>query len=75
MTGLVRKAAVLAACGVLFGAAVAFAGVPSPINSTIPARINLVGHSIGTGQPDGAQLFSTVTVTVRDLGNNVIANQ
>ena len=73
MTGLVRKAAALAACGVMF-AAVAFAGVPSPGNSTTPLRINLVGHSIGTGQPDGAQLFSTVTVTVRDLGNNVIAN-
>lgn len=74
MTGLVRKAAALAACGALFGAAVAFAGVPSPGNSTIPARINLVGHSIGTGQPDGAQAASSVTVTVRDLGNNPIAN-
>jgi len=74
MTGLVRKAAVLAACGVIFGAAVAFAGVPSPGNSDTPLRINLVGHAIISGQPDGAQLFSTVTVTVRDLGNNPIAN-
>ena len=74
MTGLVRKAAVLAACGVIFGAAVAYAGVPSPVWSITPDRINLVGHSIGTGQPDGAQLFSTVTVTVLDLGQNPIAN-
>lgn len=73
MTGLVRKAAALAACGVMF-AAVAFAGVPSPGNSTIPLRINLVGHDISTGQPDGAQLFSAVTVTVRDLANNPIGN-
>lgn len=74
MTGLVRKAAAFAACGVILGAAVAFAGVPSPGNSTIPVRVNLVGHDIGTGQPDGAQAFSSVTVTVRDLGNNPIAN-
>lgn len=73
MTGLVRKAAAFAACGMVV-AAVAFAGVPSPGNSTIPLRINLVGHDIGTGQPDAAQLFSSVSVTVRDLGNNPIAN-
>lgn len=74
MTGLVRKAAVLAACGVLFGAAVAFAGVPSPANSTIGARINLVGVDAGTSLPDSAALFGKYSVTVRDLANNPIAN-
>ena len=72
MTGLVRKAAALAACGVLFGAAVAFAGVPSPGNSTIPARINLVGANAGVA--DSGPLYSLVTVTVRDLAANPIAN-
>jgi hypothetical protein len=74
MTGLVRKAAALAACGVFFGAAVAFAGVPSPANSTIPARINLVGYEVGSGLADGAAAGATVTVTVRDLANNPIPN-
>ncbi len=73
MTGLVRKAAALAACGVMF-AAVAFAGVPSPGNSTIPGRVNLVGYDIGTSLPDGGPFGATITVTVRDLGNNPIAN-
>ena len=73
MTGLVRKAAVLAACGVL-GATVAFAGVPSPANSTIPVRINLVGVNSGSLLPDTLSLFSKVTVTVRDLANAPIPN-
>jgi len=74
MTGLVRKAAALAACGVLFGAAVAFAGVPSPGNSTIPGRINLAGYNIGSGNADGAAAGATVSVVVRDLANNPIPN-
>jgi len=74
MTGLVRKAAVLAACGVLFGAAVAFAGVPSPGNSDIPTRINLVGSDAGTSLADSIPLFAKVQVTVRDLANAPIAN-
>lgn len=74
MTGLVRKAAILAACGVVFGAAVAFAGVPSPGNSTIPGRINLVGIEAGLMVADAGAFGATVTVTVRDLGNNPIAN-
>ena len=74
MTGLVRKAAVLAACGVIFGAAAAFAGVPSAGNSTIPGRINLVGYSIGSGNADGLAAGATVNVTVRDLANNPIPN-
>lgn len=74
MTGLVRKAAILAACGVIFGAAVAVAGVPSPSNSTIPARINLVGADAGTSLADSVSLYAKVTVTVRDLAANPIAN-
>jgi hypothetical protein len=74
MTGLVRKAAMLAACGVVFGAAVAFAGVPSPTFSTIPERINLVGADAGTSTADAGPLYALVTVTVRDLGANPIAN-
>jgi hypothetical protein len=74
MTGLVRKAAVLAVCGVLFGAAVAYAGVPSPVNSTIPARINLVGVDAGTSLADSLPAGAKVTVTVRDLANAPIPN-
>lgn len=73
MTGLVRKAAVLAACGV-FTAAAALAGVPSPINSTIPARINLVGYGAVSGLADGGASGATVQVVVRDLANNPIPN-
>lgn len=73
MTGLVRKAAVLAACGVALGAAVAFAGVPSPANSPIPGRINLVGVDISAA-PDTAALLAKYSFTVRDLANNPIAN-
>jgi hypothetical protein len=73
MTGLVRKAAVLAACGML-GATVAFAGVPSAGNSTIPARINLVGYNVGSGLADVTAAGAVVSVTVRDLANNPIPN-
>jgi len=73
MTGLVRKAAVLAACGIL-GATVAFAGVPSPANSTIPLRINLGGVNSGSGLPDVLSPFTVATVIVRDLANAPIAN-
>jgi len=75
MTGLVRKAAVLAACGVVFGAAVAFAGVPSPANSIpLPPRINLVGVNSGSLLADSLSPASKITVIVRDLANNPIAN-
>jgi len=74
MTGLVRKAAALAACGVFF-AAVAFAGVPSPGNSSFSnTRINLVGFDISTSSADSVASGAKFSVTVRDLGNNPIAN-
>lgn len=67
MTGLVRKAT-LTACGMLVAAS-AFAGVPSPGNSSLPspAFFTMVGHSLGV--PDAAGTF---TITVRDLANNPI---
>lgn len=68
MTGLVRKATLLSACGLL-AAATAMAGVPDPANSTKPARINVLGTQ--TGNPDPNAAFSVV---VRDLANNPIAN-
>ena len=69
MTGLLRKAA-LTACG-LAVAATAFAGVPSPGNSSMSAScIRLVNKDAGgVAAPNGA-----FTVTVRDLANNPIAN-
>ena len=65
MTGLVRKATLFAACGVL-AASAAFANVPSPGNSTVPGCVTLVGSSVGV--PDS--LAGKFCVTVRDLANN-----
>jgi hypothetical protein len=64
MTGLVRKATLLSAAGMLIASA-AMAGVPSATNSTAPACITLVGSLAGV--PDAAGQF---TITVRDLANN-----
>ena len=64
MTGLVRKATLLTAAGLLIASA-AMAGVPSPSNSTIPSCITLVGSLAGV--PDAVGTF---TVIVRDLANN-----
>ncbi|MBI5709677.1 MAG: hypothetical protein HZC42_05130 [Candidatus Eisenbacteria bacterium] len=68
MTGLVRKATLLTACGMLVAAAV-MAGVPSPINSTKPSYIDVVGTNSGVPDP-----YGTFTIVVRDLGSNPIAN-
>ena len=65
MTGLVRKATLLTAAGLL-AASAAMAGVPSAANSTTPACITLVGSL--SGVPDAAA--GQFTVTVRDLANN-----
>ena len=64
MTGLVRKATLLTAAGLL-AASAAMAGVPSPTNSTTPLCITLVGSLAGA--PDAAGQFNIV---VRDLANN-----
>jgi len=68
MTGLVRKATLIAACG-LFVASVAMASVPSPGNSICPPCVQLVGQSGGVSDPAG-----NFTVTVRDLANIPINN-
>jgi hypothetical protein len=76
MTGLVRKATFFVACAMLLGAAASFAGIVSPGNCTVGAtRINLVGYnSSGTGDlADSLEIFSKLTVTVRDIANNPIA--
>jgi hypothetical protein len=65
MTGLVRKATLLMAAGLLVASA-AMAGVPSPGNSTTPDCITLVGSLAGV--PDAAA--GQFTVIVRDLANN-----
>ena len=64
MTGLVRKATLLTAAGLL-AASAAMAGVPSPTNSTTPLCISLVGSLAGA--PDAVGSFNIV---VRDLANN-----
>ena len=64
MTGVLRKATLLATAGLL-AASAAMAGVPSAGNSTTPSLIPLVGNAGGV--PDG---FGTVSITVRDLANN-----
>lgn len=64
MTGLVRKATLLTAAGLLIASA-AMAGVPSPGNSVIPQCISLVGSAASV--PDAAGTFSVI---VRDLANN-----
>jgi hypothetical protein len=64
MTGLVRKATLLATAGLLI-ASPAMAGVPSAAQSTTPTCISLVGSNGGIPDPVG-----TFTVVVRDLANN-----
>ena len=68
MTGLVRKATLLTAAGLLVASA-AMAGVPSEGNSTKPGYIQLGGSipSFTAGTPDPVGLF---IVVVRDLANN-----
>lgn len=68
MTGVLRKATLLTVAG-LFVASAAFAGVPSPGNSTIPGCIPLVGSNLGLRDTT----TGSVTVVVRDLANNPIA--
>jgi hypothetical protein len=67
MTGLVRKATLLTAAGLL-AASAAMAGVPSAANSSVPPCISLVGSSGGV-----ADALGTFTVTVRDLANNPLS--
>jgi hypothetical protein len=69
MTGLVRKATLLAVCGLL-SAGAAIAHVPDPVNSECPATcIYVVGHNGVVGDPVG-----NFCVTVRDFNNVPIEN-
>lgn len=68
MTGLVRKATLLTACGLLLAGA-AMASVPSAANSSFPCAITVVGDDGSTADPG-----HTVSITVRDLANNPIQN-
>ena len=78
MTGLVRKATLFSACGLLLAGS-AMAAVPSPANSTIPANVNVVGTNGPLGAfavmgPGGVDPAGAFTVVVRDLANNPIQN-
>jgi len=66
MTGLLRKAMLLACAGVL-AASSAMAAVPSPADSDIPCGLNLVGTNGGVADPHGQ-----FTIVVRDLAHNPI---
>ncbi len=74
MTGVIRKATVFVALG-LVAASAAMAGIPSAANCTVPAFIKVVGTKVGVPDPRG-----TFSITVRDIGNfpvvgsNVVLN-
>jgi hypothetical protein len=67
MTGLVRKAILLSAVGLVV-AGVATAGVPSSANSTKPSYVLTTGHN---NPPDPVGLG---TYIIRDASNFVVAN-
>ena len=69
MTGLVRKATFLSACGVLI-AANAMAFVPSPVTSVVPCGIQLVGRDAA----NNTDLSGNFTVTIKDIAGNPIPN-
>ncbi len=69
MTGLVRKATLLSAVGLVVAGA-ASAGVPNATNSTKPSCIVTTGYaSPATPDPAGA-----VTYVIRDAGNTPVPN-
>jgi hypothetical protein len=68
MSGLIRKATLLSVCG-LFGATVAFAGVPNAGQSKVSRGINLVGQTGVT--PDSRGLTKII---VKDASGNLVAN-
>jgi hypothetical protein len=70
MTGLVRKASLLSVCG-LFIAGSAMAFVPSPVTSSIPCAVNLVGSNAPNTTTDPLGDF---TITIKDIAGNPIQN-
>jgi len=63
MTGVIRKATILVALG-LVAASAAMAGIPDAAHCTVPTYIKVVGTNAGTPDTRG-----TFTITVRDIGN------
>lgn len=66
MSGLLRKAVLLASAGIL-AASSAMAAVPSPADSDVPCGLNLVGSTGGV-----ADVRGEFTIVVRDLAHNPI---
>lgn len=69
MTGLVRRATLLTAVGLLVAAG-AMANVPVPANSSQPNGINFVGHNGGIADVTS---FGAATYTIRDGSNTPIS--
>ena len=72
MTGLIRKATLLAVIALVATACVANAGIPSAAHSTVPAFVNLVACDGSGNLPTGARYKATVTVL--DIGNFPVVN-
>ena len=72
MTGVIRKAAFLAALGLVVAVSVATAGIPSPANSSVPAFVDLVSCSSVGALPPYTKYQATITV--RDIGNFPVVN-
>jgi hypothetical protein len=73
MTGLIRRATLLTAVG-LMAAGAAMAGVPTLSNSTVPGPILIVrGYNSAPGAAAVDLNFAT-TITVRDAANNPVPN-
>jgi hypothetical protein len=64
MTGMIRKATLLVALG-LVAASAAMAGIPSPANCTFASFIDVVATNGVVADP-----YGTYTVTVKDVANN-----
>jgi hypothetical protein len=75
MTGLVRKAALLSACGLVLAGA-ALAGVPNAANSQKPCimLMDLSNSKNNVGVNNGVCGQSALKVIVRDALNNPVAN-
>jgi len=67
MTGVIRKATLLVALG-LVAATVATAGIPDAAHCTFPTFIKVVGTKATVPDPAG-----TFSITVRDIGNFTIS--
>lgn len=68
MTGVIRKATLLVALG-LVAASAAMAGIPNAANCTVPTFIKVVGANGSVADSRG-----TFSITVRDIGNVVVPN-